>query len=206
MNTRILFVSSVVVLTLFAQCQTGTKDQSTATADTVADASATPPADITVTAVSAPQFTVDQAFQQQLGTLFKNYVALKEAFVATDAAQVKATIKPVADALGQVDMKLITGAAHHDWMTYQSALQQAVQEIQNASDIEVQRKAFSTLSDNLYKTVKAFGLGGATAYYEFCPMAFNDQGAHWLSDNAAIRNPYFGDKMLTCGMVKETLK
>jgi hypothetical protein len=49
-------------------------------------------------------------------------------------------------------------------------------------------------------------LGGTTAYYEFCPMAFNNSGAYWLSDNAVIRNPYFGDKMLTCGSVEEELR
>jgi Cu(I)/Ag(I) efflux system membrane fusion protein len=37
-------------------------------------------------------------------------------------------------------------------------------------------------------------------------MAFNDKGAYWLSDKEAIRNPYFGDKMLTCGSVEETLR
>jgi Cu(I)/Ag(I) efflux system membrane fusion protein len=36
-------------------------------------------------------------------------------------------------------------------------------------------------------------------------MAFNNSGAYWLSDNATIRNPYFGDKMLSCGSVEEKL-
>ena len=31
-------------------------------------------------------------------------------------------------------------------------------------------------------------------------MAFNNEGAYWLSDAEQIRNPYFGDKMLTCGV------
>jgi Cu(I)/Ag(I) efflux system membrane fusion protein len=36
-------------------------------------------------------------------------------------------------------------------------------------------------------------------------MAFDNKGAYWLSDQAKIRNPYFGDKMLECGEVKDTL-
>jgi hypothetical protein len=36
-------------------------------------------------------------------------------------------------------------------------------------------------------------------------MAFNNTGGFWLSDSKTIRNPYFGDKMLTCGQVRETL-
>jgi len=44
------------------------------------------------------------------------------------------------------------------------------------------------------------------AYYQFWPMAFNDKGAHWISQNKEIQNPYFGDKMMKCGFTKEELK
>ncbi|MBK8293054.1 MAG: DUF3347 domain-containing protein [Flammeovirgaceae bacterium] len=156
-------------------------------------------------AVAAPQFVVDEQFQKQLGAVFASYVSLKEAFVATDAVKVKVEAEKVGQALKKVDMTLITDAAHNDWMTYQQNLTKAIQDIQSQSEIEAQRSAFKNLSDELYKTIKAYGLGGATAYYEFCPMAFNNSGAYWLSDNATIRNPYFGDKMLSCGSVEEKL-
>lgn len=39
-------------------------------------------------------------------------------------------------------------------------------------------------------------------YIQYCPMAFHNQGAHWLSLDSVIRNPYFGDKMLTCGEIQ----
>lgn len=155
---------------------------------------------------SDPQFQVDNAFQNQLAGVFTSYLALKDAFVASDAGKVKAEAKTADEALAKVDMKLLSGAAHNDWMSYLSPIQTALKEIQAASEIEAQRKAFSNLSDNLYKSVKAFGLGGKEAFYAYCPMAFNNEGAYWLSDQEQIRNPYFGDKMLTCGSVKEKLK
>jgi len=43
-------------------------------------------------------------------------------------------------------------------------------------------------------------------YYQFCPMAIDNKGAYWLSEESDIKNPYFGDAMLTCGETKETLK
>lgn len=155
---------------------------------------------------SEPQFQVDATFQQQLSGVFTSYVELKDAFVKSDAGQVKEEAKETNDALDKVDMKLLSGAAHNDWMNYSSPIQASLKEIQAATDIEAQREAFSTLSDNLYKSIKAFGLGGKEAFYEFCPMAFNNEGGYWLSDNEEIRNPYFGDKMLTCGSVEEKLK
>ena len=46
---------------------------------------------------------------------------------------------------------------------------------------------------------------GKTVYYQFCPKAFHEKGAFLLSTIIEVRNPYFGDQMLTCGEIKETL-
>jgi Cu(I)/Ag(I) efflux system membrane fusion protein len=152
-----------------------------------------------------PQFQVDGKFQEQLASVFTSYVELKDAFVSSDAGKVKTEATETKEALGKVDMKLLSGAAHNDWMNYLSPIETSLIEIESSSDIETQRKSFSTLSDNMYKSLKAFGLGGKDAFYEYCPMAFNNEGAYWLSDKEEIRNPYFGDKMLTCGEVREKL-
>lgn len=138
--------------------------------------------------------------------MFDQYIKLKEAFVESEVELVKKETTALSQAVAKVDMKLLTGAAHNDWMTFLSPIQKSLNEIQASMDLEEQRRSFSTLSDNLYKSIRAFGLGGKEAYYEYCPMAFNNEGAYWLSDQEKIRNPYFGDKMLTCGMVKEKLK
>jgi hypothetical protein len=158
------------------------------------------------TEASEPQFQVDAAFQQQLSEVFTSYVLLKDAFVSSDANKVKTEASVVKQSLGKADMKLLSGAAHNDWMNYLGGMETSLKEMEASTDIEVQRQSFSSLSENLYKSIKAYGLGGATAYYEFCPMAFDNQGAFWLSIEEKIRNPYFGDKMLTCGQVKEKLK
>jgi hypothetical protein len=158
-----------------------------------------------IPSAGAPQFSVDPAFQKQLAGVFTSYVILKDAFVASDAARVKSEADNVLQAIGKADMNLLTGVAHKDWMTYLSAMEGALKQIQSVDGIEAQRTSFKDLSEHLYKSIRAYGLGGTTAYYEYCPMAFNDTGAYWLSDNSKIRNPYFGDKMLTCGTVEETL-
>lgn len=153
-----------------------------------------------------PQHRVDDAFRKQLASVFTSYLSLKEALVSSSAVQAKAQASSTTKALSDVDMGLLSGAAHHDWMNFLAPMQKSLKEIASSGDIEIQRRAFSTLSDNLYKSIKAFGLGGKEAFYDYCPMAFDDEGAYWLSDEKEIKNPYFGDKMLTCGEVKETLR
>jgi Cu(I)/Ag(I) efflux system membrane fusion protein len=199
----LLFAASLLVV--FANCS-GKKEQAhehdhaaTETETHAADSAAAPEA-------GKPQFEVDKTFQQQLAAVFNSYISLKEAFVSSDDDKVRTEASTVQSQLSKTDMKLLSGAAHNDWMHYLEGLESSLKEIQTNKDIEVQRRAFSKLSDNLYKSIKAFGLDGTTAYYEFCPMAFNDEGAYWLSDQQKIRNPYFGDEMLTCGVVKEKLQ
>ncbi|MEJ7645346.1 MAG: DUF3347 domain-containing protein [Chryseolinea sp.] len=159
----------------------------------------------TTTTLTSPQFVVDASFQKQLGSFFKSYAALKEAFISSDPAKVKIEAAKTKVALANVDTKLVTGPAHNDWLYYEGNLASSIKEIESAPDIAAQRLGFSKLSNDLYKSIKAFGIGGQTAYYEFCPMAFNNEGAYWLSTEEKIRNPYFGDEMLTCGEVKEKL-
>jgi Cu(I)/Ag(I) efflux system membrane fusion protein len=102
-------------------------------------------------------------------------------------------------------MKLLTGDAHVKWMDLSGNLDKQIKQIISSDKIEDQRIAFSEFSNQVYKTVKTFGLMGKTVYYQFCPMAKNGKGAYWLSESQTIRNPYFGDKMIDCGDNKETL-
>ena len=170
-----------------------------------AAAPAETPAATEASATTAPQHASDPEFRKQLTSVFDSYATLKDAFVSSDAAKAKTEATATLGALEKVDMKLVTGAAHHDWMTYLGGMQKSLQEISTSADIKVQRTAFSALSNDLYKAIKAFGLNGETAYYDFCPMAFDNKGAYWLAKEDKIKNPYFGDEMLTCGSVEEKL-
>lgn len=199
-RSLLTLVFALVVIFTTTQCGGPKKDDSMASATEHASGSED------ATAATGPLFEVDKLFQEQLVRVLQNYLKVKDAFVASDAALVKAEAGNLRNVIKAVDAKMLTGPALNDWSNYSNNLEMSLSEITGTDDIEAQRTAFSTLSDNLYKSIKAYGLGTMTAYYEFCPMAFNDQGGYWLSDNKEIRNPYFGDKMLTCGRVTEELK
>jgi Cu(I)/Ag(I) efflux system membrane fusion protein len=206
MKIKSLFIATLYsVVTVFALSYCSSKKEEAAQEETHDESMHASSDKTTALAASAPQFEVDAKFQQQLSGVFTSYVSLKDAFVATDAGKVKEAAAKTQESLSKVDMMLLTGVAHNDWMTFEGGLKAALKEMQASADIEAQRASFSKLSDNMYKSIKAYGLGGATAYYEFCPMAFNNQGGYWLSDASEIRNPYFGDKMLKCGTVEEKL-
>jgi Cu(I)/Ag(I) efflux system membrane fusion protein len=43
-------------------------------------------------------------------------------------------------------------------------------------------------------------------YIQNCPMTNNNNGAFWISTDKEIRNPYYGDAMLTCGSVIDSIQ
>lgn len=76
--------------------------------------------------------------------------------------------------------------------------------IATAEDLEAQRKAFSKFSNAITNYFKG-SLSTGTLYKQHCPMAFDGKGADWFSNESTIKNPYFGDKMLNCGLVTATI-
>ncbi len=118
------------------------------------------------------------------------YLDLKNALVATDASQAIEKAKALEMAFHAADF-------HSE--------AEIAKAIHSTDDVEVQRKAFKALSERMYELASSNKLEFNTLYKQYCPMAFDDTGAFWLSDSKEIRNPYFGDKMLKCGRVEETL-
>lgn len=149
---------------------------------------------------------INKDFVVQLDKVFDQYVVLKNNLVQSDALQAKQSASKVQKALTDINMNLLKGNSHNQWMDMSGKLNNSVKSIASTDDIEPQRKAFSTLSNTLYSAIKVFGLTDKTVYYQFCPMANDGKGAFWLSEISDIRNPYYGDEMLTCGETKETLK
>ncbi|MFD2037671.1 efflux RND transporter periplasmic adaptor subunit [Belliella marina] len=147
---------------------------------------------------------VPKEFTEQLAAVVKSYMKIKDALVKSEAKVVQDAVKPAKINLSNVDMKLLDGDAHDIWMDLLKPIQGSLDKISQLNDVEEQRVHFETLSDNLIEAVEYFGVAGNTLYRQYCPMAFRDQGAYWLSEEKEIRNPYFGDMMLTCGEVKET--
>lgn len=74
--------------------------------------------------------------------------------------------------------------------------------IAQTKDLKKQREYFSAFSDNMAALAKSTKLSTEPVYIAYCPM----KKASWLSNASAIKNPYYGSSMLTCGKITETLK
>jgi Cu(I)/Ag(I) efflux system membrane fusion protein len=145
-------------------------------------------------------------FKEQLQRVYDSYILMKEAFVSSDAKGVSQYARKVKSDLGEVDMGLLEGDAHSEWMKHFLELNLNIDQIASSTDIEKQRISFAEFNSTFYNSLKAFGLHHGTVYYQYCPMATSDKGAYWLDNIKEIKNPYFGESMLSCGETRETLE
>ena len=149
---------------------------------------------VVVTAVAFMQkgFAQDSAASSQL---LQSYYNIKNALVAGNANTASLKAEEFVKTLHAIDPKSIN-------LETRNALLKDAGTISGKKDIKLQRESFATFSINMYSLVKAAKLTTDPVYYAYCPM----KKAYWLSNEAAIKNPYYGSSMLTCGSVKETLK
>lgn len=125
--------------------------------------------------------------------LITGYLKIKDALVDTDAEKAAYAADELIFNLEQNDSKVM------------NQLLKEVQLIAKNKDIDEQRIYFEGLSFNIYTLAKNTATE-MNLYQQYCPMAFDDKGAYWLSDEKKVFNPYFGDKMFRCGKVTETLE
>jgi Protein of unknown function (DUF3347) len=156
---------------------------------------------------AAPQSKLNDTGTRLLMAAVTKYYALKNAMVAAKAADANsaaAQLATITDSLQtflQKNNPMATVKPFADTIFTES---KAITTI-NDESCEKQRLAFGTLSGAMYGLLKNVDLKNAKIYHEFCPMAFNDKGATWLSDESEIKNPYFGKKMMECGEVTDSL-
>ena len=145
---------------------------------------------------SQKQFTAaDNAI---MTALLPNYLRIKNALVKSDAVESAQRAKESLHLL-----KGETKEAPAQGMS--SQLERMLKTLSEQSDLENQRHEFIALSAHFIDWASQGLTSDETLYVQFCPMANDNQGAQWLSTEEEIRNPYYGDAMLSCGSVVKVL-
>lgn len=139
-------------------------------------------------------FAQDSTQQYQLSQLLTQYYQLKDALVAGNGNQASAKAGEFIKTANGIDYKLISEGNIN-------ALLKDASPISETKDVTIQRRHFANLSNNMATLAKTLKLGTEPVYLQHCPM----KKANWLSNEKTIKNPYYGNAMLTCGKVVETI-
>ena len=141
-----------------------------------------------------------------LRPVYMAYMAMKDALSFDDLAAAQKASADVSKSLSAINMSLFPGESHDVWMKYSSDMGNALQHIPHQKSLDEVRKSFQQVSDILIAMSQAFNPMDEPLYVDFCPMADNNRGASWLSLSEEIKNPCFGEAMLSCGEVKSIIK
>jgi hypothetical protein len=148
-----------------------------------------------------------EAFNQSFGQLMTFYYSLKDNFIIEqDSAITKAArgLVVAADSLKITELKGDSMIISTAW-SYAMGISAETKGLMGEKTLEGKRKSFQIISDQLYDLIRTVRYDRSVIYHDYCPMAFKDQGANWLSNTSDIRNPYIPKQMINCGEVKDSI-
>ncbi len=147
------------------------------------------------------------SFSIRLSIPLQSYYLMKDGFVNSDTASINlhaaAFVKNIEE-LSLDELKADSNIVNLARML-KTNIGTAALQVLAANDIEAKRKSFQSVSDAFFDLLRSVQYRGSKVYQDFCPMAFDNAGASWLSNDSTIMNPYFGSKMLHCGEVKDSI-
>jgi Cu(I)/Ag(I) efflux system membrane fusion protein len=147
-----------------------------------------------------------ESFQRELGRLVTAQFALVQALADDDPEAARAAALATDAALHEVDATVLAGAAARErWNALARQMHDGLDGVARAAGLEPQRRQFEAFSDALTAAAGSFGITGTGPVYRaVCPMVQGRDG-FWLQPREEIANPYYGEAMLRCGWVAETL-
>ena len=143
---------------------------------------------------SVKTYSQDSTQQKQLSKLLTQYYAIKDALVDGNATNASTSADQFIKVANSIDYKLISEG------NINTLLKDATS-ISESKDIKKQREVFTNFSNNMIALAKSVKLTAEPVYQAYCPM----KKANWLSNEKTIKNPYYGNAMLSCGKVVETI-
>ncbi|WP_108805479.1 efflux RND transporter periplasmic adaptor subunit [Aquimarina sp. Aq107] len=147
------------------------------------------------------KINITDDFRKRFLQTLSMYFKLKDALVKSDAKEASVFSEKMIEGLEDIDTKEL----QNDIGKYVKEVLHVLALIKEKENLEEQRDYFISLNENLESMIKRIDGFSEHIYIQKCPMAGNNKGAIWLSREKEIRNPYFGETMLTCGRVIDTL-
>lgn len=149
---------------------------------------------------------VSEEFLKSLAPAIDHYLELKEALVEEKTKEAKKSAASMVESLEDPDADSLPEEAAKRWNDLSGKIKKSAQSLSESDTLEVQRKLFDPLSENMARLLMSFKHKMDNSLYVFlCPMAFNNRGAYWIEDSEDLRNPYFGQEMLKCGELIEMI-
>ena len=149
-----------------------------------------------------------EALNQSFAKLLASYYDVKDALVASDSIKANtaaAALVVNADSLLVSEIVDSSGLLKTTASNFAATISGSAKGLMGEKDLEAKRREFQMISEAMYDLTRTIRYDQQKVYHQYCPMAFDNTGAYWLSNEEQIKNPYFGSKMLSCGETRDSL-
>ena len=181
------YIYLLAMITLFS-CKNNDPEVKTAPSQEASSQAAPVASDLNETSTK-----VDVTFENENFTkIYNAYLDVKASLVNTDKEASATTTRAF--------FMLLKGNEAY------TAIHTATIPFTEATTVKERRAIFEKVSKAMEIQIAKEKITSGAIYKQYCPMAFNGKGAYWLSNSNEVRNPYFGDQMLKCGVVEEEIK
>src|SRR5258706_1478878 len=138
-------------------------------------------------AVSAEEKKADDPLMEPVKSVLDHYLKIQAELANDSVKGVGEHASAIAKAIKGDEMKMLS-----------PEIAKQAEGLAQAKDVKVAREAFKPLSASLAKYLADNKAGVGTYHEAYCPMA----KANWLQTGKAIKNPYMGKAMLSCGELR----
>ncbi|HMJ48251.1 MAG TPA: DUF3347 domain-containing protein [Ferruginibacter sp.] len=156
-------------------------------------------------------------FNNSVDNMMASYLEIKNAFVDADTSRVKqytTSFITLLDKIPIAELKKDTTGIYETAQANITDIRSNAESLQRQTDILEMRKDFSMVTEMMYPAFfKTINYEGPDLFLLHCPMAFEENGANWISNSAEVINPYLGKNhpkykgtMLHCGEVRDSIK
>ncbi|WP_298545195.1 DUF3347 domain-containing protein [uncultured Aquimarina sp.] len=187
MNKTIFKITALAILLSIVSCGKDKKEQ-VKSVPTKEETISISDVDLNITDSRSEVVFTDE----NIDKIYNQYLMIKRGLVNSDYQVVRQEAKKLDE--------LITDAEETKQLKATAKL------ISLTKEVKKQRDFFVTLTAETEKLISSADITSGEVYKQFCPMAFEGNGGYWLSDSKEVRNPYYGNKMLKCGSVNQTIK
>ena len=154
------------------------------------------------TTLAQKGFAQDTTQQPALSQLLTLYYDIKNSLVNGNANSVATKADEFSRTIASIEMKSLPDADMRVFMSVQAKLTEDAKHIAGTKELNHQREHFASFSTNMITLAKGAKLSSQPVYEVYCPM----KKTSWLTAEKAIKNPYYGSSMLTCGKITGTLQ
>jgi Cu(I)/Ag(I) efflux system membrane fusion protein len=141
-------------------------------------------------------------FNEELLKAIPMYLKLKDAFVSGNVKEASSQAEVTSKALAAANTQNLGGME-------KSHLEKSIEmlnAIASSDKLEDQRSLFVVLNQNIVPLAMNMENSNTPLFIQKCPMADRNRGAYWMSTDREIRNPYYGDAMMKCGSIVDSIQ